>query len=126
MASGNYTRSNYEEYNKHYGEVTDFTNNGKCSMCGGCCSCMLPLTKEEQKRIKQLIKVKNLKPRSLPVVAVDIDLTCPLLTEDHKCSIYDERPYICRIFKCDKPHPTYAELEPLWDAEPVNVRTLFK
>ena len=90
------------DYMESYGQVTDFTDNGKCSKCGGCCSCMLPLKPEEIRFMKNLIKEKNLKPHTQPVVVRAIDLTCPFLTDDNKCSIYDNRPYICRIFKCDK------------------------
>ena len=104
----------------------DFTNNGVCSKCGSCCSTFLPLQKSEIIRLKKLIKRKHLKPHTLPVVVTAIDLTCPFLTDECECSIYDDRPYICRTFKCDK-KPSVEEFinikEPFI---PCDMRDLFK
>ena len=81
----------------------DYTTNGECSKCGGCCSCSLPLTQKEIRHLKRIVRERNMKPQhKLPVVCMSIDMTCPFLTEEHLCAIYDERPYICKVFKCDK------------------------
>ena len=37
-------------------------------------------------------------------IATDENLTCGFLDENHKCSIYEMRPEICRIFG-DASHP---------------------
>lgn len=116
---------------KHVAEngCYDYTINGECSKCGSCCSAILPLQKSEIVRLKQLIKVKGIKPhKQLNVLArasIMIDLTCPFLTENHQCSIYDERPFICKVFKCDS-KPSYSDFESL--KEPListDVRTFF-
>ncbi len=75
--------------------------NGSCSKCGGCCSNILPLTDDEKKRIKHIIKKKKLKP-SYHIPFNGLDMTCPLLDSDNKCRIYKDRPTICRVFRCDK------------------------
>lgn len=103
----------------------NYTNNGKCSKCGSCCSTLLPLKKSEITRLKQLIKERHIKPHEQPKVVMAIDLTCPFLTDIHECSIYDERPFICKVFKCDS-KPTYDDYmaidEPLISTD---VRSLF-
>lgn len=120
----------YEEYSKVAELVKmqgcfNFTTNGECSKCGSCCSTFLPLKKSEIDCLRQLIKKRHIKPHTQPLVVNAIDLTCPFLTDDNKCSIYDERPFICRIFKCDT-KPTAEDVakldEPLI---PVNLRELF-
>lgn len=103
----------------------NFTKNGECSKCGNCCSTLLPLKVTEIYRLRKLIKERGLKPREQPKVVVAADLMCPFLTMDNLCSIYNERPYICKIFRCDK-RPEEKDLngiiEPLI---PTNVRDLF-
>lgn len=103
----------------------NFTQNGKCSKCGSCCSAILPLKQSEINRLKKIIKARHIKPHTQPVVVKAIDLTCPFLTDDNLCQIYDKRPFICRVFKCDS-KPTEEEFrmikEPLI---PTNVRDLF-
>lgn len=103
----------------------NFTKNGKCSKCGNCCSALLPLKSSEIAALRRLIKKRGIKPHEQPKVVVAVDLTCPFLTDDNLCSIYDERPFICRVFKCDS-KPTEEDVmainEPLI---PTNVRELF-
>ena len=103
----------------------NFTNDGECSKCGNCCSTLLPLKSSEIARLRRLIKARGIKPHEQPKVVVAVDLTCPFLTDDNLCSIYDDRPFICRVFKCDS-KPTEEEFrmikEPLI---PTNVRDLF-
>lgn len=80
--------------------VYNFTQNGKCSECGNCCTALLPVTKEEVKTIKRYIKRKGVKPIKNDI---DIDLTCPFRNEKERiCNIYEVRPYICRSFICSK------------------------
>ena len=107
----------------------NYTKNGECSKCGECCSALLPLKRSEVVKLRRIIKERNIKPHCVPkVVAVNpmFDLTCPFLTDNHECSIYDDRPYICRVFKCDKGKPSASDFanieEPII---PINVRDLF-
>ena len=114
-------------HNMHEG-CYNYTINGECSKCGQCCSTLLPLKSSEVEKLKNIIKTRNLKPHGQPrVLSVNptFDLTCPFLTDDHKCSIYYDRPFICRIFKCDT-RPSISDIamidEPM---EPTNLRDLF-
>ncbi len=82
-------------------EVTDFTDNGKCSNCGQCCSNLLPLSDNEVKRIKEYIKKHNIKEQRHNAM-VGVDMTCPFRSEaTRKCLIYEIRPEICRQFMCN-------------------------
>jgi len=38
------------------------------------------------------------------IIVVDADMKCIMLTEDYRCSIYNERPEVCRKFGEDN-HP---------------------
>ena len=120
----------YEDYQKVAEQVRmqgcfNFTINGECSKCGSCCSALLPLKKSEIDRLRRLIKKRHIKPHTQPLVVNVVDLTCPFLSDDNKCRIYDERPFICRIFQCDKvcTEDDVAALDE--ELIPVNVRTLF-
>ena len=82
-------------------EVTDFTENGKCSSCGQCCSNLLPLSDVEVKRIKAYIKKHNIKEQRHNVM-VGVDMTCPFRDDlNKKCLIYESRPEICKQFMCN-------------------------
>ena len=86
----------------------DFTDNGKCTSCGACCSAILPMTRNEIREIKRYIRKKNIK-LSNHVVGTpflqkpEIDMTCPFRDNVNRiCKIYEFRPVICRTFRCDK------------------------
>ncbi len=83
-------------------KITNFTCNGKCSGCGECCGDILHLSKTEIKRIDEYLEKHKIEatPRS---VLVKYDNTCPFRdNENRKCKIYEVRPEICRVYKCDK------------------------
>ena len=83
--------------------VYNYTNEGKCSRCGNCCSALLPVTNEELKILKRYTKRKHIQvtPKH---EGVAFDLICPFYNEtEKKCNVYEVRPQICRDFKCDKP-----------------------
>ncbi len=87
--------------------VTNFTENGKCTECGQCCSSLLPIAASEIKAIRKYIRKHYIKPfvHKGPVASPMIDLTCPFLNDskpNHKCMVYEVRPLICRIFICSK------------------------
>ena len=85
-------------------DFKDMTCNHKCSGCGSCCTCMLPITKKELSVLKDYVKTHNIKPAYLS----DYDpgtlhAFCPLLDpETKRCRVYEVRPFVCRNFKCDK------------------------
>lgn len=81
--------------------VKDFTDNGKCSNCGKCCSNLLPLSNDEVTRIKNYIKKHNIKEQRHNAMN-GVDMTCPFRDEaNRKCLIYEIRPEICRQFQCN-------------------------
>ena len=83
--------------------VQDFSNNGKCSNCGNCCSNFLPMTKAEINTIKKYIEEHGIREQILVAPTADpkIDLTCPFRSEaEKKCLIYPVRPVICKVFMC--------------------------
>ena len=85
--------------------VYDFTDNGKCTNCGQCCSDILPVSGSEIKTIKNYIrKHKIQEQKHFAPVAEYFDFTCPFRNNlEKKCVIYEVRPLICRCFKCDNP-----------------------
>lgn len=83
----------------------NFTVDGKCSNCGECCSNLLPISSFEIDRIKRYMKKHNIpeQRKMAPVSGPTLDLTCPFRSEkERKCLIYEVRPEICRVFKCDQ------------------------
>lgn len=105
-------------------KVNDLTNNGVCTTCGQCCASLLPLTKAEIDRLRDLAKTKI--PHEIPVQedATTIDLTCPFLNSsktENRCDIYNDRPTVCRNFTC---RIGYPENMP-GDVVPVNMWNLF-
>lgn len=83
----------------------DFTENGKCSNCGQCCSDLLPLSIKEIEIIKAYVRTHHIKKQEhkMPFAQVaDFDLCCPFLdiSKEHKCTIYEVRPLICKSFLC--------------------------
>lgn len=92
--------------------ITNYTCNGKCSNCGSCCGDILHLSKSEIKRIDEYLKQHKIKPTHRCLL-VEYDNTCPFRDNKNKvCKIYEVRPDICRVFKCDKtPKEVYINRE---------------
>ena len=89
------------------GNVIDFTQNGKCSGCGECCTATLPMSKKELKLIKNYVKRNKVNTHTHieAILGNVVDLTCPFRNNDKKiCEIYPVRPWICRKFICRFPH----------------------
>jgi Fe-S-cluster containining protein len=80
------------------------TCNHKCSGCGECCTAFIPITKKELMIIKKYVKDNNIEGNYLSTESgQNLYAFCPFLNkENHKCNIYEVRPYVCRKFKCDK------------------------
>ena len=76
---------------------------GNCSRCGECCAATLPITKTEEKKIKEYISKNNIEPEFFQNDD-SINLQCCFYDRTNKvCKIYEVRPSICRTFKCNKP-----------------------
>lgn len=95
----------YEEFQKRDRMVTDFTINGECSNCGGCCTNFLPMTPDEYNIIKSFIRKHGIKDAYQPSYILkdqQINLVCPFRNEDTcRCNIYEVRPKVCRLFICN-------------------------
>lgn len=81
--------------------IHDFTDGGKCSNCGQCCSNLLPMSMGEVERIRKYIKKHGIKEQRKNF-AQGVDMTCPFRDEaNKKCRVYKVRPAICRQFMCN-------------------------
>lgn len=109
----------------------DFTDNGKCTQCGKCCSNLLPMTEKEIEVIRKYIKRYRIKEykHMIPLAQPVIDMTCPFLDDSkscEKCTIYEARPRICRDFICcPSKRPPMNDLEYKLKCRIVNVRSEF-
>ena len=75
---------------------------GNCSRCGECCANMIPLTRKEEKIIREYIQENKIEPEWFRR-GNDVNLQCCFYDrENRKCKIYEVRPNICRSFKCNK------------------------
>ena len=92
--------------------LTNFTCNGKCSCCGQCCGDILHLSKQEIKKIDDYLKDHKVE-ETKRIMFCSYDNTCPFRDNKNKiCKIYEVRPDICRVFKCDKsPEEAYKNRE---------------
>lgn len=92
--------------------MTNYTINGNCSNCGECCSDILPLNEKEIVKIDKYLKTHKLKKHHEFLN----DARCPFRNDvERKCEIYEVRPYICQMFKCDT-QPEQAE----WQRDEIN------
>jgi len=92
-------------------KCTNYCIKGSCSSCGNCCTELLPLTISEVKLIKAYVKEKGIKPYSEIFFKYEgresTNLMCPFRDfETKKCRIYEVRPKICRLFKCNQDNRT--------------------
>ena len=96
-------------------KVIDFSCNGECSRCCHCCGPLLPITMTEANRMKKRYKedeevrkvvAKNTYIERDHTKHVTINLCCPFVDlENHRCSIYEDRPEVCKVFKCHNHNP---------------------
>lgn len=87
--------------------VYDFTDDGKCTQCGACCSNYLPMTQKEIATIHRFVKKHDIKEfkHLFPASNDTFDMTCPFMDDSkqkEKCRIYSVRPEICKQFICSK------------------------
>lgn len=66
----------------------------KCKNCGGCCENYLPLDDNEIRLLKIKAKEMNYQPLNKN------PKSCPFLTPLNLCSIYTDRPEICKAYHC--------------------------
>lgn len=96
----------FEDMEQAYSEVTDFFKDNKCSGCGNCCTRYLVLSNKEINQIRAYIKRHNITQQKHLTNVLNtkvFDMVCPFLNDndpDHKCTIYDVRPQICKEFTC--------------------------
>ena len=91
------------EYVDNFEHITDLTEGGKCSNCGGCCSNYLLISESDIRKIKHYVLKHDIHDmrQQLPV-EVMIDMRCPFRDETtSRCVIYSVRPQICRSFICN-------------------------
>lgn len=81
-------------------QINNNTINNKCSRCGECCGLFIPFTKKELKRIKEYVKEHNIKPYPRINDNNMYASCCFFNREEHKCTIYEVRPFVCKNFLC--------------------------
>lgn len=87
------------------GKIIDFTQNGKCSNCGNCCTNLIVMSDREVNRIKVYLRQHPVNEQFLKskIDIKSVDMTCPFRDHVHgKCLIYSVRPEICKQFICNK------------------------
>ena len=84
------------------GKITNFSQNGECKGCIECCTVNLPLTKQEFKLMKSLLTKKMIDNIRKDISNGELYVICPFAIRGKGCSIYEQRPTICKIFHCDK------------------------
>lgn len=86
--------------------IKDYTKQGKCSQCGMCCSNFLTLYPHEITKLRELASKPDTEG-SIKHIGGRFWFTCPfLMIKDENstyCGIYEDRPHVCRVFKCNRP-----------------------
>lgn len=79
------TRDAYERLFALYDMIQDLTSPMECiAKCADCCG---PIQMIRLERNLQKVKYNTL-----------ASSRCPYLGKDHRCAIYETRPFVCRIF----------------------------
>lgn len=112
-----------EEYNSNKDkEGNDYTVDGKCSNCGGCCANIIPLTEPEFNKLRRIVAEGDMKPITIadhpdfewPDDGQPLyDMTCPFMEYgEHgmKCRIYKQRPKVCKLYLCNKSKEEWIKL----------------
>jgi len=75
---------------------------GNCTRCGECCGALIPITRNEEKRIRAYIETNKIEPEFFDD-GINMNLNCCFYDRKNKlCKIYEVRPKICRTFKCNR------------------------
>lgn len=86
------------------------TPKGECSRCGQCCAFTIPYTQDELDIVKNYVKKHNIKRVDNRLSITDKTFMadcCFCDKKNHKCLIYEVRPYVCKQFRCS--HKDWAE-----------------
>ena len=84
--------------------IQNNTRKGKCQKCGECCSNILPLSNSEIKRLRAYITEHRIPLR-------DHEPDCPLLSPEKRCTVYEVRPLICRVYRCNLKGLSYRDFQ---------------
>ena len=68
---------------------------GDCRGCGGCCGRYIPVSAFDLARLEGWLARHDVTPNVT-------DGMCPYLSPDRKCMVYEARPQICRVYRCDQ------------------------
>lgn len=79
-------------------QVTDLYT-GDCRGCGECCSRFLPMSLLDRARLRAYVRRHGVAAHA---PWARLDLTCPYLTDGRECAVYEARPEICRVYRCDR------------------------
>lgn len=82
---------------------------GKCNGCTDCCTVALTLTRKEFYKLKDKITKEIINKYEKEMKQGIYNLKCPFVT-NNGCSIYDERPRICKEYLCDNDMETLARM----------------
>lgn len=116
-----YTFNIFTEFCKRENaNIQNFTKNGKCIKCGECCSNFLPLSLSEIETIRHFVSDHRITANNRRGI-------CPFLNSKRICAIYNIRPLICKLFKCNQKAPSYKDFVLLAKEarDLVNVRNTF-
>ena len=82
--------------------ISNCCDGRNCSKCGGCCTIGIPITRKEEKVIREYIKENNIEKEEL-IDKENNNFYADCCFHDRKtklCKIYPVRPNICKSFKC--------------------------
>lgn len=79
---------------------------GKCHNCRSCCGLSVNIPMSEFKRIEKYWTQElenNFLNQMMTYKTLNItfEAFCPFSTKEHGCSIYENRPSVCRAYLCD-------------------------
>ena len=102
---------------------------GSCDGCGECCGRFLPLTEGDIARLESYVRKKRIKPTPRSFESggeTFVSFNCSFLGYDKMCMVYEARPAICRVYRCDQ-HKAGTMRLPEWDSMPriVDMREVF-
>lgn len=91
---------------KYIAKDIDFSVNKRCINCNACCTVNLPLFDDEFEKLKSIIMENEINIiESLRKIQKSgkYYLMCPFSDlETKKCQIYNDRPTVCRIYRCNQ------------------------
>lgn len=87
-------------------ELKDDNAYPDCAMCGACCARMSVLAVTEDEYHAMIDAAREVEPIDRG------DAGCPLLADDGRCSIWQARPQVCRLYNCHVPRTRILEDHP--------------